>query len=479
MSFKLSMIILGVTCLTSQLFAQTISINPKNVAQFGSISTGNKVGSKCNGLSNDYLKLTIQPSCYGANLRGGGNVLEPSQGNIIMNLKIYNGNDVFSGDVEFPNKVTWPENYGQTCSWDNGSNVECEMASTLVKVQYKCNYISSSWFLNDYLDCTRQGDPNLDGSTNSTAKCGFLYSWSGTNYAAVNSYKKIANVANCGLTDKNQDLGALTKVENLSSPASTIDKYAKRGKVSIELKGVDIKRIGVLKNNTTGQFEFSGNSSSVVATFYQMKGASKVALTQKVESSFDEFEECLDIKAAFIGANQFCGSYYSPLMIFTDKKRPVFAGRSSFPLIAGADMVAWPEKNAPGFFLALDLLGNKKIVKNTQLFGDSAGFENGFAALKELDSNKDNVIDEKDEKFSKLVLWQDVNGNGVSEESEVFPIKEKKLKSISLDYKDDKRKSFGKNAEARQYSTVTFEDGKKGDIIDIWFASFTKDSLKK
>ena len=95
MSFKLSMIILGVTCLTSQLFAQTISINPKNVAQFGSISTGNKVGSKCNGLSNDYLKLTIQPSCYGANLRGGGNVLEPSQGNIIMNLKIYNFTKIF------------------------------------------------------------------------------------------------------------------------------------------------------------------------------------------------------------------------------------------------------------------------------------------------------------------------------------------------------------------------------------------------
>jgi hypothetical protein len=472
--------------LSISVSAQTISINPKNVAPIGNISTGNKVTGKCDGNSKDYIKVNIQPSCYGANLRGGGTVLDPGQGDVVMNLAITNSGSTFTTDIQFPNKITWPENYGQTCSWDNGTKVTCDVNNGLVKVSYNCSYIYGGskygvqWFLDDYLDCSRVADPASHGALNQNVKCGFLYSWSGTGYAAVQSYRKIANVANCGLQDPNVDLAAQVLVENMSTPASSITKFAKRGKVTVDFNGLAIKKIQAVKNTGTGEYLMSGSRSSVVANFYQIKGGAKYALTQKVEAGFDDFEECLDIKASFIGTNQFCGSFYSPLMVFFDHKRPVFAGKSSFPLIAGVTLIAWPEKGAPGFFLALDEAQNKKIVRNSQLFGDSNGAPNGFESLRKLDSNKDGVINAQDEKFSKLVLWQDKNSNGVSEEDEVFSLDAKKVKSFSLDYKDDRRKSFGRNAEGRQYSHFTYGDkDKTGDVVDMWFAPFNMDEIKK
>lgn len=466
--------------LSTSAFGQSVSVSPKSILPMGIVLTGNTVKGKCNGLSKDFVKLTIQPSCYGANLRGGGSVLDPNKGNVGLDLTITNKGQAFSANVEFPNQITWPENYGQTCGWNNvssGGSVTCDLSG--INVNYNCTYKSDSWFLNDYLDCRRVSDNNGDGALNLTIKCGFLYSWSGQNYAAVNSYQKIESVANCGIQNKNIDLSTAVTATSSVAPAS-LEKYAKRGKVTIDYNGLKISKINVLRNSATGQFEFSGSRSSVTASFYQVKDGSKVPLTQKVEAGFDEYEECLDIKAAFLGQNQFCGSFYSPLMLFFDKKKPLFVGRSSFPLIAGEKMVAWPEKNAPGYFLALDESGKKSIVKSSQLFGDGHGFDNGFLALGVLDSNKDQQIDAKDEKFNKLVLWQDKNGNGVSEASEVFSLSDKLVTKISLSYKDDRRKSYGRNAEARQYSVFSFGDkGAEGEIVDIWFAPIKLQEPKK
>lgn len=480
-----SMMALTVLLLGSNgVLAQTIAVLPQNVSGVGSIQTGNAVAGKCDGLTGNFVKVTVQPSCYGANLRSGGNTLSPDKGRLELDLTIENGGSSYNSVIKFPNKVTWPENYGQTCTWDGtypNSISICEQEGQ--SVTYNCTYVSAGWFLNDTLKCTRLGDPLSHGALNKDVTCGFLYRWSGANYAAVNSYQRILSVSNCGLRERNENWGSSMDVSS-SVAAANITKYAKRGKLVVSYNGLPITKQSVVRDNSTGNFIVSGSRSQVTARFFQYADAteaSKTELSQKVESSFDEFEECLEIKAAFLGVNQFCGSYYSPIMMFFDEQLPQFAGTSSFPLVEGVKMIYWPEKDAPGYFLALDERGSGKITSNKQLFGEGVDYKNGFEALKRLDSNKDDKIDAKDELFSKLVLWQDKNSDGVSDKGELASLASKSVMSISLKYDDKEKKSFGKRAEGRQFAEFTFKkDDKevKGKAIDIWLAPNTMANSK-
>jgi hypothetical protein len=63
----------------------------------------------------------------------------------------------------------------------------------------------------------------------------------------------------------------------------------------------------------------------------------------------------------------------------------------------------------------------------------------GFKALAQYDlteygGNGDGVIDSKDKIWSALLLWNDLNHNGISEPNELTPISKSTITSISLDY---------------------------------------------
>lgn len=60
-------------------------------------------------------------------------------------------------------------------------------------------------------------------------------------------------------------------------------------------------------------------------------------------------------------------------------------------------------------FLALDRNSNGKIDNGTELFGTESG--NGFKDLSVFDKDKNNWIDENDEIFSKLKVWQKDDSN--------------------------------------------------------------------
>lgn len=187
--------------------------------------------------------------------------------------------------------------------------------------------------------------------------------------------------------------------------------------------------------------------------------------------SISSDKSVIELNVSFPGQTGFCGGYWSPLMVFFDEGRPRFDNISEFPLNPTGKTM-WPEAKSPGWFVALDRDGSGKIDQKNELFGDNGSQVNGFEALRSFDSNGDQMIDKKDQQFRNLVLWQDHNGDGISQKEELVKLSQKVVK-ISLDYQKDSVTPLGRYAEARESAKFWYKKNGKilvGDIIDIWLS---------
>ena len=126
--------------------------------------------------------------------------------------------------------------------------------------------------------------------------------------------------------------------------------------------------------------------------------------------------------------------------------------------------------------LAIDLNGDGIINDGSELFGSSTVMPDGsiarlgFEALAQYDENGDGIIDEKDSAYYKLLVWQDKNGNGISEANELKTLKELGIESISLKAEE---------IDGVNIAYIKYFDGRKRKIGEFSFDSESYNTIEK
>lgn len=158
--------------------------------------------------------------------------------------------------------------------------------------------------------------------------------------------------------------------------------------------------------------------------------------------------------------------YIDPLVINLDANPTTVEDmKFEFDLDADGEMDNISMLGQSSAFLALDLNGNGEIDDGSELFGTSSG--DGFRDLSKYDSDGNGWIDEADDVFSKLRLWQ-VNADGTRT---LYTLKDKNvgalfLGNVNSDFSitDDNNKT---NATIRKSGIYLTEDGNVGTMAHV------------
>jgi hypothetical protein len=137
--------------------------------------------------------------------------------------------------------------------------------------------------------------------------------------------------------------------------------------------------------------------------------------------------------------------------------------------------VSWTPQGSTLAFVAVDLNRNGRIDDGSELFGESmlladgTRAPNGFAALAVHDRNKDGRIDAADAIWPRLLLWTDVNHDGISQSQELSSMEKSPVIALETSYTETNRRDrFGN--ELRFRSTAHMQKTGPEPYFDIFFS---------
>ncbi|NBT56285.1 MAG: heme utilization protein, partial [Betaproteobacteria bacterium] len=125
--------------------------------------------------------------------------------------------------------------------------------------------------------------------------------------------------------------------------------------------------------------------------------------------------------------------------------------------------------------LVLDINQDGVINDGSELFGSStklangANADDGYAALREMDSNHDGSISQDDDVFAHLGVWVDHNSDGVSNADEVKSLDALGITKIDLQAMAELSKDNGNLLGLTSSYETT--DGVKHAAADVWFVA--------
>ncbi len=126
-----------------------------------------------------------------------------------------------------------------------------------------------------------------------------------------------------------------------------------------------------------------------------------------------------------------------------------------------SEITGWIDKEDG--LLVYDKNNNGKIDNINELFGNEN--KDGYRELRELiNSNGDNVIDKNDTKFKDLKIWQDLNGDGISQNNELKTLDELNITSINLNSKNTNIDDNGNNIFKTSTFTQNGQEYLSGDV---------------
>ncbi|KYF66342.1 calcium-binding protein [Sorangium cellulosum] len=224
--------------------------------------------------------------------------------------------------------------------------------------------------------------------------------------------------------------------------------------------------------------EGEGNEEGVVEGEEEAESACKIGDSRDCTmNGGGGFELCEDVEGVPTWTGCQSSSSSTPLVLSFDQ-RPIeylTAMTGAFDLTGLGATIAtdWPTAATP--WLAIDRDGNGAIDGGEELFGSAtvlssgARADNGFTALRELDTDGDGRITARDEAWSRLVLWSDSDANRASSAGELEPIASRGLVAIELSYGRERRCDGRGNCEVER-AAFTFSDGavtRTGAVVDV------------
>jgi hypothetical protein len=135
---------------------------------------------------------------------------------------------------------------------------------------------------------------------------------------------------------------------------------------------------------------------------------------------------------------------------------------------------SWPV-GGDDALLAFDRNGDGRITNGTELFGNARA-SNGFVALAALDTpaaggDGNGYVDEQDRLFDQLLLWTDLNRDGISQDDELASLESRGITAIALDHVSTGHLDQNGNhfAQLSQFVVNDSEQRTLGSVVDVWF----------